>query len=443
MFLGLNAKNNLFYLQMKGGAMKKSVKILYCLFAVVVTLLFIIPVTRAKAGVATCAQGSQLDEVDKPTGSTYEIYMPPPGVEYNGRFIIWAHGFQDANEDVGIPYDQLCFDDVCIPDILIELGFGFATNSYSKTGLAVKEGKEDILDLVEKLTEYGATCGDIEEPQKIYLIGASEGGLITALLAEQNPDVFDAGCAFCGPVGDFPLQINYLGDARVTFEYFFPNKIPGYGIFNGIYYSDDDGYPVPPNWEEYFNGKILPLFKRHPLKAKQWFKVAKLPYDPANYLTTVVNSAKDVLRYSVINLLDANKVLGGQPFDNRWKWYTGSDNDFRLNLRVKRFTPDISAIIEMKTHYNTSGALDIPLITMHTLRDQQVPYWHEMLYNLKTLAAGSFLKEHFNIPINRYGHCNFTLEEALGGFTLMLFYAGDLEMLSALERFVQAQQSEF
>jgi hypothetical protein len=93
----------------------------------------------------------------------------------------------------------------------------------------------------------------------------------------------------------------------------------------------------------------------------------------------------------------------------------------------------------MKSNYNTSGALDIPLITTHTLRDQQVPYWHEILYNLKTMTTGSFLRDHFNIPINRYGHCNFTLEEALGGFALMLLYAGDWEMLAALETVIQSQ----
>jgi hypothetical protein len=97
----------------------------------------------------------------------------------------------------------------------------------------------------------------------------------------------------------------------------------------------------------------------------------------------------------------------------------------------------------MKENYNTTGELEIPLITMHTLRDQQVPYWHETLYNLKTIARGSFLKKHFNIPIGRYGHCDFTREEALGGFALMLLYAGDFEMLANLETFMQAQQLEF
>jgi pimeloyl-ACP methyl ester carboxylesterase len=421
--------------------MKKTIRVLFSILAVFCGFFLLNkPVEATDVLVPACARGEQFDD-SGPTGSEFRIYMPLPSMPtYNGRFIVWAHGFQDVTDEIGIPENQLCFDGVCLPDIAAALGIGFATSSYRKTGLAVKEGMADTADLVEKLTIYGLPCGLTEAPDKVYIVGASEGGLITTLLAEQNPDVYYAAYALCGPIGDFPLEINYLGDARVTFEYFFPGQIPGYGIFNDIFYDDTERNTVPPDWDVYFNTIILPLLTSHPWKARQWFKVAKLPYDPENYLATVLNSAKDVLRYSVVNLLDAVDVLWGEPFDNRWKWYTGSYNDFRLNLRVKRLTPDAAAIIEMKRYYNTRGALDIPLITMHTTCDQQVPYWQEMLYNLKTIAAGSFLTDHVNIPVHRYGHCNFTIDEALGGFALMLLYAGDWEMLSALETFITPMQ---
>jgi pimeloyl-ACP methyl ester carboxylesterase len=59
------------------------------------------------------------------------------------------------------------------------------------------------------------------------MAGASEGGIITALLVEQYPDRLDGGLGVCGPIGDFPYQIDYFGNARVLFEYFFPGLIPG------------------------------------------------------------------------------------------------------------------------------------------------------------------------------------------------------------------------
>src|SRR5829696_6122251 len=154
------------------------------------------------------------------SGSLYRICMPPAD-QYNGVLVIWAHGFQDAGTPVQIPEDQLCLGDFCIPEVINSLGFGFATNSYSKTGMAIVQGKNDIIDLV---SIYAAQKG---QPQKVFLVGASEGGIITALAVEQRPDIFAGGLAACGPVGNFPLQINYFGDARATFAYFFPGLIPG------------------------------------------------------------------------------------------------------------------------------------------------------------------------------------------------------------------------
>ena len=367
------------------------------------------------------------------SGSLYVI-CKAPGSNRNGSLVIWAHGFQDAGTDIGIPVNQLTFgDNVIIPQIVTSLGFDFATNSYSKTGLAVLQGSADILELVTIYTR------DIGTPENVYLVGASEGGIITALLVEKHPEVFQAGLALCGPVGDFPFQINYFGDARVTFQYFFPWLLPKLSC-------DEDQTPVrnwcnlvpggdsTENWSECFEEIVKPelLDPSNRSRLDQWVRVAKLAHDPDNYLETVEKSAKDVLRYSMLNIEDAAETLGGFPFDNRRKWYWGSNKDFWLNLLVKRCTPDADAILEMKTFYNTSGKLQHPLITMHTLRDQQIPYIHEVFYNWKTFFQGSFLTKHINIPVDRYGHCNFTLEEALFSFGLMLFYAGDLDLLAGV-----------
>jgi hypothetical protein len=170
--------------------------------------------------------------------------MPDDGT-YNGKLVIWAHGFQDATDPVGIPEDQLSFGGVSIPGIITGLGYGFATNSYSKTGLAVRQGYDDILDLIEIYAE------EIGEPEKVFLTGASEGGLITTLLIESEPGLFDAGLAACGPVGDFPYQIKYFDDARATFQYFFPRLIPG-DPFN----PPDE---LIANWEDFYESKVKPV----------------------------------------------------------------------------------------------------------------------------------------------------------------------------------------
>jgi pimeloyl-ACP methyl ester carboxylesterase len=380
------------------------------------------------ASAAVTARAESVCDPDgvQASGSIYRICMPSSA--YNGILVVWAHGFQDAGTPVSIPEDQLCVSDFCLPATINGLGFAFATNSYSKTGLAILQGKSDILDLVNI---FAAQKG---RPQKVYLVGASEGGIITALGVEQHPGVFAAGLAACGPIGDFPFQIGYFGDARATFEYFFPGVIPG------APFNPDPG--LTAIWSEYYQQVVKPIVfdpvNRHLLD--QWVAVANLPFDAGSYLATVERSVRDVLRYGVVNLNDAAATLGGFPFDNRFRWYTGSDNDLLLNIFVRRISADPTAVMHMRAFYNTTGVLSRPLITLHTLRDQQVPYFHEQLYDLKTLFSGSLLTRHLNIPVDRYGHCNFTKDEALFSFAIMLLYDGLLEQVSGTASFFTAPE---
>ncbi len=388
------------------------------LIAVFLTLFSINPAFSA----FTCTK-----DVEQTSGSIYRICMPV-GIEYNGKLVIWAHGFQDAGTDIQIPEDQLSFGDFSIPEVITSLGYAFATNSYSKTGLAVQNGITDILDLVDIFSGlYG-------KPQKVFLTGASEGGLITALLIESEDNQFDAGFAACGPVGDFPYQIKYFGDARATFQYFFPRLIPGDPFKPDQAFID--------GWKNYYETKVQPAVfsSLNRSKLDQWVRVANLPFDENDYIGSLQTTVADVLRYSVVNINDAAETLGGFPFENRWTWYSGSNNDLLLNLLVPRRAASPAAVQNMKSFYNTSGKLDRPLITLHTLKDQQVPYFHEFLYNLKTLSSGSLLTNHVNIPINRYGHCNFKPEEALLGFGLMLLYAGEMDTLEGVGTLLQGGQ---
>lgn len=376
--------------------------------------------TRASAESTCDADGVQA------SGSIYRICMPA-AEDYNGILVAWAHGFQDAGTPVSIPEDQLCIGTFCIPEVINGLGFGFATNSYSKTGLAITQGQDDVRDLVDL---YAAQKG---APQKVYIVGASEGGIITALSVEQSPEVFNAGLAACGPIGDFPLQINFFGDGRATFQAFYPGLIPG-----------DPFHPtatLTSNWEAYYNAVVEP-FVFNPANRSvldQWVRVAHMPFDSNDYINSLRVSVRDMLRYGVVNLNDAGATLGGFPFDNMTRVYSGSSNDAYLNAHVPRVAADAVALATMQAQYQTSGVLANPLITLHTTKDQQVPYIHEPLYALKTLGSGAFLAKHLPIKIDRFEHCNFTPAELLVSFAIMLQYDNELEKITGTRSFFDAK----
>ena len=154
------------------------------------------------------------------SGAIYRICMPADR-PWNGDLIVFAREYVKASDPPGIPEEQFVLGGVSVAQVANLLGFAFATSGYSTNGLAVKEGLEDLVDLVDV---FVAGRG---QPNHVYLIGPGEGGLVTALALEQHPEVFDGGISACGPIGDFPMEINYIGDFRVLFDHYFPGVIPG------------------------------------------------------------------------------------------------------------------------------------------------------------------------------------------------------------------------
>jgi pimeloyl-ACP methyl ester carboxylesterase len=341
----------------------------------------------------------------QPSGAIYRICMPSGF--WNDELVVYAHGYVAYNEPLAIPEDQLMLPDgTSIPDLVNSLGFAFATTSYRTNGLAVEHGVDDLVELVNIFT----TTHDI--PNRVYLIGASEGGFVTVLAVEQRPDIFDGGLAACGPIGDFSGQISYFGDFRVLFDYFFPILMPG----------DPTSIPqsLIDDWDSYYENVIRPtiLDPANAVELDQLLRVSNAPYvtdDP----NTIETSIADALWYNVFATNDAISKLGGQPFDNQDRVYAGSDDDNQLNLTVQRFSADQEALNEIEVHYQTTGQLTVPLVTIHTTLDQQVPYWHELAYRIKLIQNDS-LALHHHIEVSRYGHCNFEAAELLGAFNQLV-----------------------
>lgn len=331
-----------------------------------------------------------------PGGALSRICVP---LGWNGQLVVFAHGYVAPGQPLSFHHLQLP-DGTDLPTLVQGLGFAFATTSYRQNGLAVLEGTDDIRELVAQFS------AGYSIPLRTYITGVSEGGLIAALLAERSPELFFSGLALCGPIGSFHAQIDYFGDFRVLFDYFFPGIIPGSPI------------AIPPavmaNWYTVYVPAIIRALTANPGRAVELLRVAKAPYDPANP-ATIVNTALDVLWYNVFATNDAVQKLGGNPFGNRLRWYFGSNNDLRLNLRVKRFVASPAALTALRA-YQTSGDLSIPLVTLHTTRDDVIPIWQELLYLFKfePSARGRFIP----VPVRRYGHCSFTVNEVLRAFLL-------------------------
>lgn len=332
-----------------------------------------------------------------PSGAGSLMCVPAAG--WNSELVVFAHGYVAPGQPLDF-YHLTLPDGTPLPALVQSLGYAFATTTYRKNGLAILEGVDDIRQLA------AAFAASHSVPLRTHVAGVSEGGLVAALLAERSPELFSSALATCGPIGSFSLQINVVGDFRVLFDYFFPGIIPGSPI------SIPAG--VMTNWQTLYVPNITAALAASPGKALELMRVSRAAYDPAN-AATIVNTALDLLWYNVFGTNDAIQTLGGNPYGNRLRLYIGSSNDVRLNLRVQRFTAAPAARTALRP-YETSGVLSIPVVSLHTTADDVVPFWQELLYFGKAdlFNRGGFIP----IPVQRYGHCNFTTNEVAAAFIL-------------------------
>jgi len=322
---------------------------------------------------------------------------------WNGKLLVYAHGYVAPNRPLGIPEDQLgVAGSPTVAELANALGYAFVTSGYSTNGLAIQQGIADLIDVV---AIFAAQEG---APSQVLLAGVSEGGAITALAIERHADVFDGGLAMCGPYGSFREQIHYFGDFRVLFDTLFPAVMPPTPI------------DVPPtlleSWESsYYSVTVQPVISNTAqiTAVNQLLAISGAPFD-VDEPTTKIASIEELLWYNVFATNDAAAKLGGQPFDNRTRFYRGSLDDTALNQAVARYDADPAAIAALSA-YETTGRLTRPLITIHTTGDPVVPLWQSTAYAAKIAAVGRSAF-HEAIVLDAYGHCQFTSATILAAF---------------------------
>lgn len=133
------------------------------------------------------------------TGAGYRVEVPD---NWNGDLVVWAHGFQGT----GL---ELTVDNHPLRALLIAQGYAWAASSYSRNDYDISTGVQDTHALVKRFN------GLVGNPDKVYLIGVSMGGHITAVSIEQYPNTYDGALPACGAIGDYAL-FDYFLDFNVA-----------------------------------------------------------------------------------------------------------------------------------------------------------------------------------------------------------------------------------
>jgi pimeloyl-ACP methyl ester carboxylesterase len=333
------------------------------------------------------------------SAALYRVCFPQ---SWNGDLVIYAHGYVAAGEPLALPGDQV--GGQSISAVVNGLGYAYATTSYRANGLVADLAVNDVAELAEEVRRRFRP-----DPSRTFVVGISEGGLVAALSAERHPALVSGGLAACGPIGDFTGQVDYFGDFRVVFDYFFPGVIPGDPM--------DVPDEVRSGWNAAYAPAVSAALDADPAAALELLTVTGAPHTPAD-LPSTAGTVLAALWYDIFALPDATARLGGQPYDNVGRVYQGSADDDALNAGVARVSADAGARAGLAA-FETSGNLSAPLVSLHTIRDPVVPSVQSERYGVKAGAsgAGALLEQR---TVDRYGHCAFQPGELLDAFAAMI-----------------------
>jgi pimeloyl-ACP methyl ester carboxylesterase len=324
-------------------------------------------------------------------GASYLFLVPDgqDGDHWNGRVVYYAHGYQIPKIFPGPSFVPQPF----LED-LVELGFAVAQSSYSQTGWAVEQAIREMHQL------RGLFHAAFGVPDRSYLMGRSMGGLIVVGLAEKHPAQYDGALPICGAVGGAHLVIDQIWGARAAFDFFYPGALPGHAF----------DVPDALGFNEAFGAVQTAVFG-DPTGALQLAGESSLDIDAIDFVELFLNLA---IRIGVQAEGTSDLVARGHghvPYDNVDVIYDVPS----LDAGIQRFasTPDAERYYDH--HFEPSGRIGMPVLSVHNTRDPLVPIAHEERFAqvVDSVGNGELLVRQ---TVDRFGHCEFRSQEVVDAF---------------------------
>jgi pimeloyl-ACP methyl ester carboxylesterase len=333
-------------------------------------------------------------------GAGYRIEVP---VNWNGKLVMWAHGFRGT----GL---ELTVDDHPLRQFLVANGYAWAASSYSRNAYDPSTGAQDT----HALTAF--FNGQIAKPTRTYITGASMGGHVTGIVAEQWPESYDGAMPVCGVLGDYTL-FDYFLDFNVGAQAvsgvgkqypFGPDYLTATVPLTKSFFGPLFPYALNSTGEnfkslvELRSGGIRPVFDQGFLF---WNGVAgdflfglgvgdgTLPRQPGVAVQNI----------GVVYQFDTDPALTpAETTLNSTIQRVAADPQARRNNGLANVTP-------------TNGNLKIPMLTLHTVGDLFVPFLEEQVYARRVASNNAS-----NLLVQRatrdFGHCAFTGPELVKTF---------------------------
>lgn len=321
----------------------------------------------------------------------YAIFVPD---DWNGDLVTYAHGFIDVASSLDLPSNDRIDE---IRGLLLADGYAFAYSSYRENGFAVQSGgwaTQKLSTLFRSLVKA--------HPEHTWLVGHSLGGLVTLEMAEKAPGDYDGILSLAGVTGGSAMQLDYVANVRLLFDFFYPGLFPG-DVLNvpaGITQQQVQDIVTAALVQDGGQGiYLISQLDQTPL--------------PSPTQAAMVGSLIYALMWNVRGIEDVlERTRGETPIDNMDTVYTSSSGTVppsllnAINATIPRYDRTDGADAEMRRNYEPTGRLGIPMVAVHNFYDPAVPYFHAADYNQAVNAMG--LGDRFElVSVPAYGHSSF------------------------------------
>ena len=350
--------------------------------------------------------------------AAYRVEVP---ANWNGKLVMYAHGYAGTGA-------ALVITNPSIRRYLVQNGYAWAASSYSKNYYDVRAGVEDTNALALEFTRIAAANSRaLPDPTRMYIIGHSMGGHITAAaiedeaMATANHKVkYNGAVPMCGVVGDSEL-FNEFAAMQVTAQAL----------------AGQPNYPTD-KWADISTQVTSTLFTTFPSKPTaagvQYLSVVKNitggdrpMFDlgiafggsfPSAYGTFGSDgTVTGILNKNVLDTTGFTYTIDGDPAGT-----------VALNAAVQKLVaaPDANRLRTDGLRWipKVNGEFKIPVVSIHTLGDLFVPFSMEQVYQKRVAAKGNgnWLVQR---AIRGASHCDFTVAEQVSAFDDMVKWERD------------------
>jgi pimeloyl-ACP methyl ester carboxylesterase len=318
-------------------------------------------------------------------GAVYQIEIPD---EWNGRLVMWMHGFGEFEPEAN----------VAPPDFrryLVANGYAWAASSYSSTSLIPGRGADETAALWDLFArEHG-------RPDFTYASGLSMGGWSSHIAAERYDDRYDGALALCGAAGTVP-------GLRVSAEYFVVGAFVA-GVSQAEYEASTDIGRL-------IDERIRPALDQPDKRARFDRIMVDLTGGRRAFAVEGIHDEEDT------NFERASLLVGARltpPRRAPYRLGPGSQVTSREFNEDAIALPTGAGYDEFIEGLEVTGDLAMPLITLHTTGDGQVPINQARILHDRVEAAGESDRLAQRV-IEDPGHCGFSTGEQEAAFQALV-----------------------